>query len=121
MSQQIALHLVSVIPALLLGLVILSKKKGTSIHKLMGRIWIVLMLIASVTSFFIKSNGSFSWIHILSVITLVSIAIAIFSIRKGDIKNHRGFMLGAYFGAIAAGLFATIIPGRIVYNFFFGA
>ena len=120
MTFQIGLHLASVIPAILLGIIILANKKGTQTHKLIGRSWVVLMLIASISSFFIKKDGAFSWIHILSIVTISSLAFALFAIRNGNVKMHRSFMIGAFAGAITAGLFAVIIPGRIGHTFLFG-
>ena len=120
MSVPIILHLTAVIPALFLGLVVLLSKKGTAIHKLLGRVWVVLMLVTSISSFFISSNGTYSIIHILSVVSIASISISIWAILNRNIRTHRGFMIGAYIGAVIAGFFATFIPGRVVYTFLFG-
>lgn len=119
MTLQLGLHLISVIPAMLLGLMIILNKKGTFFHKFIGRTWVGLMLVTSLSSFYIKSEGTFSWIHVLSVVSLVSIAISIYAIRKGYIKMHRGFMIGAYCGAITAGFFAIVIPGRFIHTLLF--
>jgi uncharacterized membrane protein len=121
MSFQIGLHLMTVLPAMILGLAILLKKKGTPTHKLLGRGWVVLMLVTSTTSFFIKSDGAFSFIHLLSILSIASIAIAIWAIRSCKIKIHRGFMTGTYIGAIFTGIVAILTPGRIAYVFIFGA
>lgn len=119
MSIQIALHLFSVLPALLIGCLVLVIKKGTRVHKMLGRIWVGLMLFTSLVSFFIRDEGKFSWIHILSIITIVSMGIAIWAIRHGRVRTHRGFMIGAFIGSIVAGVFASVLPGRLVYVFLF--
>ncbi len=119
MDIQILLHLITVIPALVLGVFILAKQKGTSTHKLVGRIWVVLMLCTSIISFFIQHDGAFSWIHLLSVISISSICISIWGIRTQRVRIHRGFMIGAYIGSIVAGIIATSIPGRLLYDFMF--
>jgi len=120
MSIPIFLHIFSVLPAVLLGVYILCNKKGTTTHKTLGRIWAGLMLFTSFSSFFILHEGRFSWIHILSLITIASIAISIWGIRNHKIKIHRGFMIGAFVGSIIAGIFATIMPGRFLYTVLFG-
>ena len=60
MDIQILLHLLTITPAVVLGIFILAKRKGTSTHKLFGRIWVVLMLCTSFISFFIQHDGAFS-------------------------------------------------------------
>ncbi|AOT08784.1 hypothetical protein S4054249_13380 [Pseudoalteromonas luteoviolacea] len=57
-SLSILIHLFAVIPTIVLGLLNLVMKKGTAIHKLFGRIWVILMLITSFISFFIQPTGS---------------------------------------------------------------
>ncbi|MGH1427621.1 MAG: DUF2306 domain-containing protein [Arenicella sp.] len=118
MDVAIFLHLLTVIPALMLGLFILTKRKGTPTHKLIGRLWVVLMLCTSIISFFIQHDGVFSWIHLLSVISISSICIALWGIRTHRIRIHRGFMIGAYIGSIVAGIVALSTPGRFLYDFF---
>jgi len=121
MSLAITLHLIFVIPALVLGIFMLIQKKGTAKHKLIGWVWVVLMQINALITFFIQLNGRFSWIHILSVITIISTSIGIWAIRNNKRYLHMGCMIGPFVGMIIAGVFAAILPGRIVYNFLFGA
>lgn len=121
LNVQIQMHLVAVLPALLLAVFILLRKKGTESHKLLGRVWTALMFFTALSSFFILSNGQFSWIHILSVVTIVSVGLGVWAIKHGRVRMHYGCMGGAFIGAIIAGVFAAIIPGRVVYNFLFGS
>jgi uncharacterized membrane protein len=107
------IHLATVIPAAVLGAFILSRKKGTPVHKLLGRVWVALMLISATASFWIRSNGAFSWIHILSIVTIVSIVSALIAIRRGNVRRHRRFMQGAYTGLVIAFLF-TFTPDRLL-------
>ena len=104
---------------MLFGLVIILNKKGTSFHKLIGRMLVGLMLVASISSFFIKSEGAFSWIHLLSIVSITSITISFYAIKNGNIKIHRGFMIGAYCGAISAGIVAIVTHGRYIYTLLF--
>ena len=115
---MIALHLAAAVGALLLGGMVLTARKGTAAHKAMGRTWATLMVAAAVSSFWIKGTGSFSWIHLLSVWTLVSLAFAVYFVRRGNVRAHRGFMVGTFLGLAGAGL-GALAPGRALHAFFF--
>lgn len=125
LTWPVMLHLVTVVPALLLGPVILLRKKGNALHKLLGRIWAMLMVITAIASAFIVAPGGgiagtgFSPIHIFTVWTLINVPLAIYLARKGEIRHHRGAMTGLYVGLCIAGAF-TLMPGRLLNTFFFG-
>ena len=73
------------------------------------------MLCVTVSSFWIRemNSGAFSWIHGLTVWTLLSMAVAIVAVRTGRIRLHAGFMIGTMAGAVVAGAFA-LAPGRFI-------
>ena len=48
MSLPVMLHLATVVPALLLGPVVLLRRKGDATHRMLGRIWAVLMLVTAI-------------------------------------------------------------------------
>ena len=109
-------HLIAALIALGLGIFqLLRNPKGDAAHKALGRSWIVLMLIVTIPSFWMRSleAGSFSWIHGLSVWVLFCLVMAVWSIRKGKIRRHAAFMMGTLMGVAMAGLFA-ILPGRFI-------
>jgi uncharacterized membrane protein len=117
----VALHLSSAAGALALGLVIMARTKGTASHRLMGRTWVGLMTLAALSSFWLTGlRDGFSVIHLLSVWTLIAMALAIYFIRKGNVKRHRGFMIGTFLGLAGAAL-GALAPGRMLYRFFFSA
>ncbi len=108
------IHVGTVVPALLLGGPVLVMKKGTALHKMLGRIWAALMMTTALSSFWLQGLvGTISPIHIFSVITLVSIPRAIWAIRKGDVVTHQRAMVGPYIGLLVAGLF-SFMPGRMM-------
>ena len=116
----VPLHLATVLPAVPLGLWILLRTKGTREHKLLGRVWGVLMLVTALDTLLIRDlSGSLNPIHIFSVVTLVSIPLGVWRIRRGDLKGHRQAMIGPYLGLVVAGLFA-LAPGRMLGNLLFG-
>ena len=120
LSPWMILHLSAVLPALPLGAVMLWRRKGDQTHRLLGRIWATLMLIAAAASFGIHSlMGHLSPIHILSVITLIGIPRAIWDARHGRIARHRRTMTIVYTGLVVAGYF-TLIPTRLIGHFLFG-
>ena len=110
----ILLHLLVVIPSIILGLMNLALKKGTSIHKLNGKLWVVLMLIASLSSFFIMPTGSLTWLHLFAVLVIFTVLIGMFAIHKNNKKLHVGCMLGAYIGTVISAYIAASVPGRLL-------
>ena len=70
----------------------------------------------AVTSFWIRdiNEGAFSWLHVLSVVTLVTVTLGVVNARRGRIQAHRGNMVGSWLGAVGAMLAATAIPGRMI-------
>lgn len=110
----LAVHLCSVIPALPLGAVVLLGRKGDARHRLLGRIWAVLMLVAALSSFGLKGlTGSFSPIHLLSILVLVSVPRGVVQAVRGNIVAHRRTMTFVYLGLVGAGAF-TMLPGRLL-------
>jgi uncharacterized membrane protein len=120
-SWAVIIHVTTVIPALLLGVYIMLGSKGTTRHKMLGRIWATLMMTTAISSFWIKGmTGGIGPIHIFAVITLVSIPRAIWMIRKGDVVAHERGMTGTFIGLLIAGLF-SFIPGRLLGDMILGA
>ncbi|MBP0438821.1 DUF2306 domain-containing protein [Tianweitania sediminis] len=117
------LHVACAISAFLLGSVVVFKQKGGAVHRILGRIWVLLMLGVSVTSFFISDLeviGPFSPIHLLSVYTIFGLVMGVRAAKQRRLAVHRGFMVSTYVGAlIIAGAF-TLMPGRRMHEVVFG-
>ncbi|PKA41160.1 DUF2306 domain-containing protein [Rhizobium sullae] len=113
----IQIHVAAVTPAALLGAYILLRPKGTRRHKALGRIWMILMVVTALSSFFIHEIDlffGFGPIHLLSTATLFGSWQAIAAARRRDIRTHKRIVKGLYFGGVvSAGLF-TLVPGRIM-------
>jgi uncharacterized membrane protein len=114
------LHLALSLLALLTILAILALPKGTDAHRLLGRIAAAALILSALSSFGIQARGHLSWLHILSVVTLVNIPYAIWAVRRGRIAGHKQAMLINAGGLFVAGLFATLAPGRFLYGLLFG-
>ena len=123
-QQPIPLHAIAAMIAIILGGVQLSMKKGGKTHKLLGRIWVGLMLVVSFSSFFIHEIqlwGAYSPIHLLSLWTIFSVGLALYYVRIGNIKRHKQVMIALYgFALILTGFF-TLLPGRVMHQVVFGA
>ena len=93
--------------------------KGDHRHRLVGRTWVALMLYVSVTSFWIKElrPGEFSLIHILSVVTIVTVTLGLVAAIRGDIQSHRGNMIGSWLGLVGAFIGAVAVPVRHIPTF----
>lgn len=98
----VAVHLGSVVPAIPLGLFVLLTRKGGARHRLLGRVWMGLMVSTALSALFIRhlNHGGFSWIHIFVPATLVAAWAAIAAARAGDIAQHRNRLAGMFLGAL---------------------
>jgi len=115
-----AIHLAAVLPAVVLGIAQLLRAKGSSPHRLLGWAWVISMAVAAVSSFWIlgpNSGGRFSVIHLLSAVVLINLVLAIWFIRRGNVRAHKYFMVGTFAGLLAAGL-GALAPGRLLSQLF---
>lgn len=113
-------HLFTALPALPLGAYVLWARKGGRMHRFLGRIWGTLMMVTAISTFWLQSlSGGFSFIHLFAVLTLVSIPLAVWNARRGNIRAHRNAMRGVYVGLISAGLL-SLVPGRTLGTLLFG-
>lgn len=119
------LHLATVVPAFLIGTYLLLCRKGTRVHKQLGKIYMLLMLLtASITLLMTAELGPvilnhFGFIHLFSLLVIYSVPAAFVAARQNDIKLHRNNMIGVYVGGILiAGGFA-FVPGRLLHSWLF--
>ncbi|AZO81483.1 MULTISPECIES: DUF2306 domain-containing protein [unclassified Bosea (in: a-proteobacteria)] len=112
-------HVLSALISLAAGLTVLVLRKGTARHRLIGWVFVVAMALTAASSAFITSNGRYSAIHLLSVLTIVNLPYAIIMRRRGNIVAHRSAMLWLFAGLVVAGAF-TLVPGRLMNKLAFG-
>jgi uncharacterized membrane protein len=116
----VAIHVTAAIAAVPLGGYVLWARKGDARHKALGRLWAGMMMVIALSSLWLRSlSGGFSFIHLFSTLTLVSIPLAIFYARQGRIKDHLSTMRGLYIGLVVAGVF-SFLPDRLLGSFLFG-
>ena len=120
-TPAIWIHLSAAVAALVLGATIFLARKGTLLHKVSGRIWAGLMLVTAVSTVWIKGDGSYSWIHLLSIATVLILAGVVYAAIAGRVQRHRQGVIGLYAGSlIVAGLFA-LMPQRLLGKMLWGS
>jgi len=119
-SPVILIHLACALVALVIGTVLLSRIKGSRLHKRLGWVWVVAMTLTAGVSLFIKviNPGHFSLIHILSGWVLFSLPTAIWAIRSKNVRRHSRFMTGMFVGGLLIAGFFTFLPGRLMHQVF---
>ena len=128
-TLHVQIHWMAALASAVVGIGIFVRTKGTKIHRLTGRLYVLLMVITAVSAFFVRSVDPgetysllthFSYIHLLIPLTLYSLFRAIRAIRVGDVEAHKKNMIFTYVGGIViAGAF-TFLPGRHMHSVFFG-
>ncbi|HEY4404156.1 MAG TPA: DUF2306 domain-containing protein [Xanthobacteraceae bacterium] len=122
-APAIQLHAFAAMTAFALGIVQLAAPKGTLPHRTIGWIWVTLIALVSVSSFWIHELrlwGPWSPIHLISIFTLASLPLAVWAARRHAVEQHRRAMTTIFFGALViAGLF-TVVPGRIMHKVLLG-
>jgi uncharacterized membrane protein len=123
-SPTIQIHAFAAMAALAIGVVQLSTPKGTLPHRAIGAMWVLLMALVCISSFFIHTIrlwGPWSPIHMLSIFTLGTLPLAVLYAHRHDVRHHRVAMISIFTGGLViAGLF-TFVPGRIMHAVLFGS
>ena len=122
-APAIPLHAFAAMAAFVLGIVQLAAPKGTLPHRTLGWIWVALMAVVAISSFWIhqiRLFGPWSPIHLLSILTPVMLVLGVVYARRHNVRGHRITKISVFAGAlIVAGLF-TFVPGRIMHAVVFG-
>lgn len=111
----IMIHVAAVLPAIPLGGWLLLARKGTALHKQLGKVWLALMLITATSAILIQSEGSFSWIHLFVPMTFHAAWKVMATARRGDIQAHKRHLVFTYLTALMLpGIAAFAVPGRLM-------
>lgn len=122
MTISVLIHSIFMIIAFFTSFFIFWKKKGTKNHKILGWIFVGSMAIGSLSSFFIK-GGKFSYIHILSTLTLYWLIKGVRATRlkqKNWKMQHLSAMGSAYIGLISAGIGVAVRYATVPVNYING-
>jgi len=90
-------------------------EKGTRLHKINGKLWVVLMLIASFSSFFIMPTDSLTWLHLFAILVILTVLVGL-GVFINTINNC---ILVACLGTVTSAVIALIVPGRLLHNIMF--
>jgi len=118
-------HLISIALAFLIGTFLLMSRKGTHPHKLLGKVYMLLMLFTTLVTLFMSAEigptlfNHFGFIHLLSLLVLYLVPSAYVAVRKKNIVRHRRNMIGLYVGSIIFAGALAFSPGRLLHSWLF--
>lgn len=107
-GMSTSIHLASAIWVLVAGILQLSMKKGTRIHRVIGWSWMLSMLTVSISSFWL--TGLEDWFHgygpfhILSVWVIICVIVSTISLRAKNLHLHKSYAIGAFLGLLGQAL-----------------
>jgi uncharacterized membrane protein len=124
-SIVIQLHAFAAMAAFVLGLLQFVAPKGTLPHRTVGWIWVGLMLVIAVSSFWIQGHGArligpWGPIHLLSIVVLTLLPIALLFAHRHNARGHARTMVSLFIGALVIAGGFTFLPGRIMHAVAFG-
>jgi uncharacterized membrane protein len=116
LGPLIWLHLASVMLPLAITPVQLLRRRGDGAHRILGWIWALSLFATALISFGIRdiNDGGFSFIHIFSTVTIVTVPMLVFAARHHRIARHRGAVRGLVTGALLTAGYFTLIPSRVL-------
>src|SRR3982074_1712666 len=92
----IPLHAFAAMAAFVLGVVQFAAPKGTLPHRTVGWIWVALMAVVAISSFWIHQIGLFGpWspIHLLSIFTPIMLVVGVIAARGHNVRRHKITMI----------------------------
>ncbi|MBB6405794.1 DUF2306 domain-containing protein [Arthrobacter sp. AZCC_0090] len=107
-------HVVAALFVLAIGPVQILRPRRDRVHRTMGYAWVSAIYYVCLSSFWIVSEGHFTWLHGLSAFTLITVTLGLSSAIRGNIPAHRGNMIGSYIGTAIAFGFAVGVPSRSI-------
>lgn len=120
--MALSIHVAAALWALMAGGGQLLAPKGTRLHKIVGWSWMIAMVLVAISSFWLKGLMDVVWgyspIHLLSIWILICVAVSIYSARTHNIKRHKAFAKGAFYGVLGAGI-GALAPGRLIHQWLF--
>ena len=113
-SPLITAHVIAALYVLVLGPINIFRRRRDRTHRIIGYTWVAAMYFVCISSFWIVSDGRFSWLHGLSAFTIVTVTLGLVSAIRHNIVAHRANMIGSYIGIAVAFVFAATVPGRAI-------
>jgi uncharacterized membrane protein len=97
-APPISLHAFAAMAAFALGVVQLAAPKGTLPHRTLG-------FTVALSSFWIhqiRLLGPWSPIHLLSILTLVTVPLGVWKAHRHEVADHRRVMILIFSGALSS-------------------
>jgi uncharacterized membrane protein len=114
-------HIVTIVVALALTVPLMLRRRGDRSHRVLGMVWVAAMIGTALLSFQIHTvNGGWSWIHLLSVWTLVQVPLLWWHARTHNVAGHRRGVRGMVTGALLIAGFFTFPFDRLLGHWLFG-
>lgn len=122
LSLPIKLHIFGAISALVLGAVLMTVRKGRLFHRVAGWVWVSFAALVAISSVFIlqMNHGRFSILHLFTVITAITLPLGVLAAKRHKVIRHRSTMMGLFYGGFAINMLIAFIPGRTMWELFFG-
>lgn len=122
LNLSVWVHLLTISAALILTPILMLRSRGDRTHRKIGWTWAALMFGTALVSFNIRFNtpGQLSWIHLLSVLTVLLVPTIVLSARRHKIQRHRNFARGTVVGALLLAGFFTFPFERLLGRWLFG-
>jgi uncharacterized membrane protein len=116
LEPNVWLHLGLVMLPLAITPVQLLRRRGDLLHRILGRVWALSLFTTAVVSFTIRdlNEGGFSFIHIFSLITVVTVPGLVLAARHHRIARHRNAVRWLVTGALLTAGYFTLLPSRIL-------
>jgi uncharacterized membrane protein len=101
-------HVVAALSALGAGAGVLLMPKGTHIHRVIGTVYVLALVVVNVAALSLHRENTFGVFHALAVVSLVTIAVGITPLLFGKrsppvVATHAYCMTWSYAGLVAAG------------------
>lgn len=124
-AAPIPLHAFAAMAGFALGIVQLVAPKGTLSHRVIGWLWVLLLAVTAISSFWIHGHSYRLWrdwspIHLLSIFVPIMLVVGVLRARRHRVRAHAITMVSIFVGALViAGVF-TLVPGRVMHTVVFG-
>lgn len=115
-------HLLAVLVALTLTPVMLLRRRGDARHRMLGKVWVVAMLLTALSSLGVQSlrPGHYSLIHLISLYVIVTAPVIWWSAATHRIALHQRMVRGMVIGALLIAGFFTFPFHRLLGHWLFG-
>ena len=101
-------HFIASLIALGAGAVVLVRPKGTPVHRLRGRVYVVALVVTSLTALLIYRSGVFFFPHWFGIVSLIVVALGVaaahFKRPRGWMHLHLTCMVASYYMLIGGGV-----------------